>query len=53
MLTDSVSQYSPYDTLMDIVYNFLDNIITSVFVGFCMTSHNLQDLVESFGLNPR
>lgn len=53
MLTGSVTQYSPYDTLTDLVCDFLGNIIASVFVGFYMSRHSPADLVDSFEVHPK
>lgn len=53
MLTGSVTQYSPYDTLTDLVCDFLGNIIASVFVGFYMSRKSPADLVASFEVHPK
>lgn len=53
ILTGSVTQYSPYDTLTDLVCDFLGTMLASVFVGFYMSRHSPEDLIESFELNQR
>ena len=53
MITGSVTQYSPYDTLTDLVCDFLGNIIASVFVGIYMSRRSPKDLVESFEIHPK
>lgn len=53
ILTGSVTQYSPYDTLTDLVCDFTGTLLASVFVGFYMSRRSPEDLIESFELNPR
>ena len=53
VLTGSVTQYSPYDTLTDLVCDFTGTLLASVFVGFYMSRRSPKDLIESFELNQR
>ena len=53
ILTGSVTQYSPYDTLTDLVCDFIGNVLASVFVGIYMTYRSPADLVESFEVHPK
>ena len=53
VLTGSVTQYSPYDTLTDLVCDFTGTLLASVFVGFYMSRRSPKDLIESFELNQK
>lgn len=53
ILTGSVTQYSPYDTLTDLVCDFTGTLLASVFVGFYMSRRSPKDLIESFELNQK
>lgn len=50
---DSVAQYSPYDTLTDLMCDALGTVLASFWVGAYMSRRKMGDVVGSFELNGR
>ncbi len=46
-------QYSPFDTLRDMLANTFGSLCVSITVGFYLRSHDLREIVKSFQLHPR
>lgn len=46
-------QYSPFDTLRDMLCNTCGSLCVSIGVGFYLKKHDLFELVERFNLHPR
>ncbi len=53
VLTTSITQYSPYDTLTDLMCDAIGVFIASVWVGMYMKRCTIADAVESFKLGKR
>lgn len=51
--TSSVTQYSPYDTITDLVCDTLGTFLGSMWVAFYMRGRTTKDVVESFHLDDR
>jgi len=47
------SQYSPYDTITDLICDAAGAVIGSVWVGFYMRGRTTKDVIESFHLSDR
>ncbi len=47
------SQYSPYDTITDLICDAAGTFIGSVWVGFYMRDRTTKDVIESFHLSDR
>ncbi len=52
-LTTSVAQYSPYDTVTDLVWDSMGALLASLWVHRYMRGRDTEDVVESFRLNER
>ncbi len=53
LFTSSVTQYSPYDTITDLVCDTMGTFIGSAWVGFYMRDRTTKDVIESFHLSDR
>ena len=49
----SMSQYSPYDTVTDLICDAAGTFIGSIWVGFYMRRRTTKDVIESFHFNDR
>lgn len=52
-LSSSVTQYSPYDTISDLVCDTLGTFLGSTWVGYYMRNRTTHDVIESFHLSDR
>ena len=52
-LTGSMTQYSPYDTLTDLVCDSVGTFIASIWAGFTMRGRTIADAVEELNINER
>lgn len=46
-------QYSPFDTLRDMLANTFGSMCVSIGAGYYLKTHSPQDIVDSFRLHPR
>lgn len=53
VFTGSVTQYSPYDTLTDLMCDALGTVLASLWVWYYMRGRTAEDVVASFGLSKR
>lgn len=53
VLIDSMTQYSPYDTLTDLVCDSLGTLLASVGVGFYMRGRTIPEAIDSLRLDDR
>ncbi len=51
--TNTHSQYSPFDTAKDTMFNMLGSFITILYSGFKLRRMTMKELVDSFELSPR
>lgn len=49
----SVTQYSPYDTITDLICDTAGTFIGSAWVGFYMRDRTTRDVIESFHISDR
>lgn len=49
----SVTQYSPYDTITDLICDTVGTFIGSAWVGFYMRDRTTKDVIESFHISDR
>lgn len=49
----SVTQYSPYDTITDLICDTVGTFIGSAWVGFYMRDRTTKDVIESFRISDR
>ena len=52
-LTGSMTQYSPYDTLTDLVCDSVGTFIASIWAGFTMRGRTIADAVEELNINEK
>ncbi len=53
VFTSSTAQYSPYDTLGDLVCDTIGTVLASIWVGFYMRKRTIPMVIEAFQLSPR
>lgn len=51
--TGTNMQYSPFDTLRDMLANTFGSLCVSIAVGFYLKTHDLNEIVKSFQLHPK
>lgn len=51
--TGTNMQYSPFDTLRDMLANTFGSMCVSIAVGFYLKTHDLNEIVKSFQLHPK
>lgn len=53
ILTGTTMQYSPFDTLRDMLCNTCGTLTVSITVGYYMRNRQPEDFVEKFNLHPK
>ncbi len=53
LTTGTTMQYSPFDTLRDMLCNTCGTLVVCAFAGAYTRDRPLEDLIDSFGLHPR
>lgn len=53
VLTGTSMQYSPFDTLRDMLCNTTGTIVVSIYAGMYTRKNDLSEVVDRFGLHPR